>query len=66
MALSLISPLSPGLRSSLDWKLNLRYTNPYSQFGEGECNRVAHAPTSELGRDGLGQMCAFSSGMQEE
>ena len=26
----------------------------------------AHAPTSELGCDGLGQMCAFAFGMQEE
>jgi len=56
----------PGLRSSRDWKLNLRYTIPQYQFGEGAGSFGVHAPTCGLGHDELGQMRAFGTGAREE
>ena len=41
-------------------------TIPQYQFGEGGCSFGVPAPTSELGRDGLGQMYAFTTGANEE
>jgi len=36
------------------------------QLGEGGCSSGVPAPTSELGRDGLGEMCSFTTGENEE